>query len=129
MKLSTHFSLGEFASKDGSRTPADVQKNLSELAENLQVLRDHFGTSITINSGYRSPAHNEAVGGSKNSQHIKGTAADIVVQNVSPDEVARAIEQLIIDGKMQQGGIGLYKSFTHYDIRGMKARWDFRFQN
>jgi uncharacterized protein YcbK (DUF882 family) len=89
-------------------------------------LRDHFASSITVNSGYRSPAHNEAVGGGKESQHLKGKAADIVIAGVSPDDVADTIEQFIIDGKMTQGGIGRYKSFTHYDIRGTKARWDYR---
>ena len=126
MKFATNFSLKEFRSKDGSVTPPDVQTNLARLSENLQVIRDHFGAPITINSGYRSPAHNKSEGGSKNSQHLLGLAADIVVLGAHPDEVVKVILQLINDGKISEGGIGRYKSFTHYDIRGTAARWDFR---
>jgi len=50
-------------------------------------------------------------------------AADIKVAGMSPDEVRAAILQLIDEGKMQQGGLGRYRSFTHYDVRTRKARW------
>lgn len=43
----------------------------------LQPLRDALGCPIIINSGYRNPAYNESVGGVKNSQHLRGCAADI----------------------------------------------------
>ncbi len=48
-------------------------------------------------SGYRSPAHNKALGGVDGSQHTKGTAADIVVRGVSPLEVAQYAEHLMPD--------------------------------
>jgi hypothetical protein len=41
-------------------------------------------------------------------------------------QVYDAIEHLIINGDMLQGGLGIYNNFCHYDIRGKKARWDFR---
>jgi uncharacterized protein YcbK (DUF882 family) len=50
-------------------------------------------------------------------------AADIKVKGLTPLEVYNAIEKLIADGKMKQGGLGLYRSWVHYDIRGVKARW------
>jgi len=90
------------------------------------VLREHFQKPITINSGYRSPEHNEKIGGSKKSQHLLGKAADVVIEGVSPDDVADAIEFLIENKMMKQGGLGRYDSFTHYDIRGKKSRWDNR---
>jgi len=124
--MTKNFLLSEFRSKDGSNTPPPVVNNLIRLAENLEALRAHFGRPISINSGYRSPVHNEKVGGSKNSQHLTGKAADIVIKDTHPDQVADAIETLIAEGKMSEGGLGRYKSFTHYDIRGTKARWDFR---
>lgn len=125
-QLTNNFSKSEFDSKDGSTMPADVLKNIQELAKNLQVLRDFLGKKITINSGYRSPKYNATIkNASPNSQHILGKAADIVIQGVSPKKVAQTIENLIKEGKMKQGGIGIYKTFTHYDIRGVKARWDF----
>lgn len=122
-KLTNNFSLEEFKCKDGSDIPNDVLPNIIQLAKNLQVLRDYLGKSITINSGYRSPKYNAKIGGVKNSQHVKGKASDIVVKGMTPKEVALVIEGLIEQGKMMQGGLGIYPNFTHYDIRGIKARW------
>lgn len=122
-KLTNNFSLEEFKCKDGSDIPNDILPNIIQLAKNLQVLRDYLGKSIIINSGYRSPKYNAKIGGVKNSQHVKGKASDIVVKGMTPKEVASAIENLINQGKMMQGGLGIYPNFTHYDIRGIKARW------
>jgi uncharacterized protein YcbK (DUF882 family) len=124
MRLSTNFSLPEFASKDGSDFPEDVKINLSELAHNLQALRDHFGKSITITSGYRSEAHNVRIAGARDSFHVRGMAADLKISGIAPRIVYNAIELLIKLGKMKEGGLGLYNSWVHYDIRGKKIRWD-----
>lgn len=123
MKLTKNFELSEFRSKDGAETPASVIPNLKELAINLQVLRDHLGKPVKVNSGYRSPAHNMNVGGAHNSQHLYGRAADIVVDGYTPFQVAGIIEKLITEGKMKDGGLGLYRSFVHYDVRERRARW------
>lgn len=123
MKLTENFSASEFACKDGSETPCEVLVNLKEVALNLQVLRDHFDRPIKINSGYRSPSHNKAVGGAKNSQHVLGKAADIVVIGIPVLEVHATIENLIKAGKMKNGGLGLYRNFVHYDVRDYAARW------
>jgi uncharacterized protein YcbK (DUF882 family) len=124
--MTEHFSREEFRSKDGAYFPKQVQDNLQILAEQLEVLREHFQLPININSGYRSPEHNAKVGGAENSQHLLGKAADVVIDGVSPDEVADAIEFLIDNKMMKQGGLGRYVDFTHYDIRGKKSRWDKR---
>jgi len=120
-----NFSLSEFACKDGTAVPEKYYDNVWELMQNLQVLRDYFGVPITINSGYRTEKHNAKIGGSKNSQHLLAKASDIVVKGISPLEVYQTIEKLIENGKIKQGGLGLYKTFVHYDIRGIKARWTF----
>jgi uncharacterized protein YcbK (DUF882 family) len=125
-KITENFSLQEFNSKCGRLMPNNVMINIIELAKNLQVLRDEVKRPITITSGYRSPEHNAKVGGAKNSQHTQGTAADIKVSGMTPKEVALAIEKLIEQGKMKQGGIGIYKSWVHYDIffdGKNKRRW------
>lgn len=122
-KITKNFSLEEFKCKDGSDIPNNVLPNIIELANNLQVLRDAIGKPITINSGYRSPKYNAKIGGVKNSQHVKGKASDLRVAGVTPKELALIIEGLIEQGKMKQGGIGVYPNFTHYDIRNIKARW------
>ena len=123
MKLSINFSLSEFACNDGSETPCEVQVNLKEVALNLQQLRDYLGVPITVNSGYRSPAYNKKVGGASKSQHLLGKAADITVPNKRPVQVKAIIEKLISEGKMKNGGIGLYPTFVHYDVRDLPARW------
>jgi hypothetical protein len=46
------------------------------------------------------------------------------VKGMTPKQVLLVIERLIKEGKMMQGGIGVYNTFTHYDIRGTKARWN-----
>jgi uncharacterized protein YcbK (DUF882 family) len=123
MILTKNFNKQEFDSKDGAEMPLEVLQNIKELATNLQVLRDELKAPITINSGYRSPKHNAKIGGAKRSQHLLGTASDIVVSGHTPQEVAFVIEELIRSGKMKQGGLKAYNSFTHYDIRGVRARW------
>ena len=65
-------------------------------------------------------AANKKVGGAKYSQHVQGKAADIVISGVTPYEVAKYAESL------GAGGIGLYNSFTHVDVRPGKSRWDQR---
>lgn len=122
-KLTKNFSLQEFNSKCGRDIPNEILPNIIELAKNLQVLRDEVNKPISITSGYRSPEHNAKVKGAKNSQHIKGTAADIKVKGMTPKEVALVIEGLIEQGKIKEGGIGIYRTWVHYDIRGKKARW------
>jgi len=124
MKLTENFSKAEFDSKDGSQMPDDVLENVKLLAEQLQFLRDYLQKPIHINSGYRSPSHNTAIGGSKTSQHLKGKAADIVINGMLPIEVYHLIAMLIDDGEISEGGLGLYNTFVHYDIRGNRARWE-----
>ena len=85
MKLSKNLSLGEFTnSQTAKRRGIDNTPTIEHLeaakalAENIfQPMRDHFGKPIWISSGYRSKALNEAIGGSKTSQHSKGEAIDI----------------------------------------------------
>ena len=123
MKLTKNFSKHEFDSKDGAEMPLEVLQNIKKLAENLQVLRDELKAPITINSGYRSQKHNAKIGGANKSQHLLGNASDIVVDGYTPQEVSLVIEDLIREGKMLQGGLKAYDTFTHYDIRQVKARW------
>jgi uncharacterized protein YcbK (DUF882 family) len=123
MKITNNFNLQEFESKCGREMPSQVVTNIIELAKNLQVLRDEVKKSIQITSGYRSPEHNAKVKGAKNSMHVLGMAADIKVAGMTPKQVAEVIERLIAEKKMKEGGIGIYKTWLHYDYRNTKARW------
>lgn len=119
----THFSISEFHSKDGKAVPNAVKGNIQSLMEQLEVIRAAFGGKpITINSGWRSHAHNKKIGGRPQSRHLCGQAADIVVKGVSPSIVHSKILQLIAQGKIIDGGVGRYNSFTHYDISNSR-RW------
>ena len=96
---------------------------LQKLANNLQVLRDALNASVSINIAYRPKWYELSKGRSGNSKHCKCEAADITVDGYTPQQVNSKIEELIKSGEMDQGGLGAYNSFTHYDIRGNKARW------
>lgn len=125
MKLTEHFSLDEL-NKHKFDLPDEVLDNLKMLAVQLEIVRAHFNVPVTINSGYRNLEYNRNIGSKDTSQHVKGTAADIVIKDVSPDEVADAIEFLINTGMLKEGGVGRYNTFTHYDIRGSRARWNYK---
>jgi zinc D-Ala-D-Ala carboxypeptidase len=100
MRLSTNFSLQEFIkSQTATRQGLDNTPNEEHLAsakvlfENVvQKVRDHFGVTV-INSGYRGPALNEAVGGSTKSQHCKGEAVDIECPGTPNYDVANWIKE------------------------------------
>ncbi len=123
MKLEENFSLHEFQCKDGTGVPEELMENVKKLARNLQVLRDHLKRPITVMSGYRTPAYNKKCGGAPKSQHLLATAADLIVSGMTSLEVRDAIIQLIKEGKMDSGGVGIYPTFVHYDVRGRNARW------
>lgn len=115
-KISTNFRVREFACTDGS-DPIFVD---SELVGVLQKIRNHFGAAVTITSAYRTPARNKSVGGTAHSQHLYGRAADISVRGISPAKVAAYAEKILPN----KGGIGIYDSFTHIDVRQDKSRWN-----
>ena len=125
MKLTENFSLSEL-NKHNFKMSDEVLDNLKMLAVQLEIVRAHFNVPVTINSGYRNIEYNRNIGSKDTSQHVKGTAADIVVKGVSPDEVADALEFLINTGMLKEGGVGRYNTFTHYDIRGTRARWNYK---
>lgn len=123
VQLSANFKSTEFDCHGKgccSETPIDPR-----LVEVLQNVRDHFGVSVNLNCGFRCPTHNAKVSGaSKNSKHMLGQAADIVVKGVHPVRVARYIET--IPGFA--GRIGCYtwddkgNGFVHVDVRGTNSR-------
>ncbi|WP_295581077.1 D-Ala-D-Ala carboxypeptidase family metallohydrolase [uncultured Oscillibacter sp.] len=116
--LSANFKVSEFACRDGS----DQVLISDELVTLLQKIRDHFGVPVVINSAYRTQAYNAKVGGAARSQHLLGTAADITLAGVTPLKVAQYAEFL----QPKAGGIGVYRTFTHVDVRAARSRWDSR---
>jgi len=124
MNLSENFTLEEMiASETAARhhidqTPSnDVLMNLRRLALFLEDVRKLLDKPIHINSACRSPLANEAVGGKKTSQHCRGTAADIKVKGMTPDQVVRAI---IKSGLQYDQVIREFDSWTHVSISNGK---------
>ena len=115
-KLSANFKVKEFACTDGS-DPIFID---SDLVEVLQKIRSHFGKPVTITSAYRTPTKNKACGGTAYSQHLYGKACDIKSGGVEPKRVAAYAEKLL----KNKGGIGIYSTFTHIDVRSTKSRWN-----
>jgi hypothetical protein len=99
MNLSANFSLKELTKSDTAtrlgidNTPDDEAiDNLKTLCDKvLQPVRDHFGKTVTVNSGFRSSETNQATGGSKSSDHVKGQAADIEIPGVANADLAQWI--------------------------------------
>ena len=104
--------------------PAEYHANVQELANNLQVLRDELRQPVKILSGYRTPEWNAHIGGAPQSQHKVAKAGDLQVAGLSPVNLHNTIERLIAEGKMKEGGLGLYPTWVHYDVRGTRARWN-----
>ena len=124
-QLSPAFRVREFRCRDGTDTIL-IDEGLVVL---LQCIREHFGKPVHITSGYRTAAHNAAVGGSKSSQHLLGRAADFYVEGVDVATVA-AYAEALLPGR---GGIGRYPKdakhptrktgWVHIDTRANKSRW------
>jgi uncharacterized protein YcbK (DUF882 family) len=116
-KISSHFRRSEFSCTCSCGfNSVDV-----ELVELLEKIRAYFDDRpVTITSGNRCKKKNNSVGSKTTSQHTKGTACDFKIKGVEP--------QLIYDyiDEWHEGGLGIYKTWVHLDVRGIKARWDSR---
>ena len=115
--LSKHFNRSEFECRCGCG--ADTVD--AELITVLEDIREHFNMPVHSSSGIRCKKYNatKKVGGGTNSQHLKGKAADITIDNISPLGVLNYLASKYPD----KYGIGRYQSFTHIDVRADRARW------
>jgi peptidoglycan hydrolase-like protein with peptidoglycan-binding domain len=128
----TAFTANEFLVKGGAHAsnhlntdpPEVLWPNIVKTVQVLVELKKRLGNAaVTLNSVYRSRAYNESVGGARDSQHMKFTAADIVVHDGrAPSDWARALHGMR-NAAFFSGGIGLYGSFVHVDTRGYNADW------
>ena len=115
--LSKNFSISEFTCPCCGKAVIKM-----ELVRGLQELRDLADRPIRITSGYRCEKHNAAVGGEKNSLHLEGKAADIVIEGLTVQEMAELAEKVEV---FRDGGIGVYpkEGYIHVDIRKERTRW------
>lgn len=115
-QISEHFKVREFAQKDFRCDKVIVD---TELINVLEDIRAHFNKPVNVTSGYRTPEYNTKIGGVKNSQHTKGTAADIKISGIP----AKKVQKYLKHKYPNKYGIGSYSTFTHIDVRAKKARW------
>lgn len=118
MQLSKNFDSSEFACGCG----CGYDSVSIELVNGLQKLRDLIDKPVNVTSGCRCKKHNEAIGGSPNSYHLLGMAADVTVWGMDPRSLYHYAEYI---GMFRNGGIGIYpeNGFVHVDMRGDYARW------
>lgn len=112
--LSKNFQVKEFSCNDGSD---EIYIDM-KLVSILQNIRDHFGKPVTITSAYRTVTHNARVGGASRSFHLKGMAADIMIEGISTSRVAVYAESIGVLG------IGMYSDFNHIDTRTYQSYWN-----
>lgn len=114
VQLARHFKVKEFACKDGSQV-VFIDDYLYTV---LDILRHKLEKPVIITSGYRTPEWNAKCGGAKYSYHMRGMAADIRVNGISPKELANKLNEIVPDGC----GIIVYNSWVHFDVRTRKYR-------
>lgn len=114
VKLGRYFKVREFSCKDGSQV-VFIEDHLYTV---LDILRHKLGKPVIITSGYRTPEWNAKCNGAKYSYHMRGMAADIRVDGVSPKELANKLNEIVPD----DCGIIVYKGWVHFDVRNSKYR-------
>ncbi|MQQ09119.1 DUF882 domain-containing protein [Epibacterium sp. SM1979] len=114
-----NFSPEEIACRGTSKVGIDF-----DAMEKLQALRNRLGTPIILNSAYRSPEHNSAVGGATRSQHLKAKAFDVSMANHDPEQFELAARAVGFTG------FGFYKrnNFIHIDT-GPDREWGDRWKS
>lgn len=105
-----------------SEPPRAIWTNIIPTLKVVDKLTDITGIKFEVNSSYRSPAYNAAVGGEKNSWHMKFVAMDISSPKMAPPQVHSTLTQMRNSGVFS-GGLGLYGTFVHVDTRGTNVDW------
>jgi len=100
--------------------PPRLWPNILDTLDVLEWLRDRIGEPYNLNSGFRSPTYNSKIGGAASSQHLVFRATDGWAEETPPKEIADLLEE---HPQAHLLGIGRYKTFTHLDTRGQRARW------
>jgi uncharacterized protein YcbK (DUF882 family) len=131
----SHFKSHEWLTKGASHSqrtsrafglntdpPPELWQNSIPLLKTVDHLRAICGSRIVITSAYRSPAYNRAIGGANESWHTKFLAADLIPLDITPRKLHWFAREFRAAQNFR-GGLGLYRSFVHIDVRGRNADW------
>jgi uncharacterized protein YcbK (DUF882 family) len=128
-RLSKHFVIEEFDCHDGTQVASRDHDGLEYLTRKfLELLRAKFG-AVHVNSGYRPAGYNRSIGGASNSFHVYSShdgndqAADVTCERGTPTQWHAHLAGIRKNKRNGKGGLGLYGSFVHVDIRDYKADW------
>jgi uncharacterized protein YcbK (DUF882 family) len=128
-RLSKHFVVEEFDCHDGSRVAERDYNGLEYLCRVfLEPLRAKYGR-VHVNSGFRTPSYNRKIGGAAQSFHIytmhdgNDQAADVTCTKGDPRGWHAYLNSIRRKERGGKGGLGLYPSFVHVDIRDYQANW------
>ena len=109
VQLTENFKSAEFKSRNYPVVFIDT-----DLVKILQGIRNAFGKPVNINSGFRTYEHNKSVGGSTNSAHLLGKAADISIRGIKAADLARGAAALY--GRTSAIGLHEPENYVHIDI-------------
>ena len=127
-----HFAADEFLIRNtrgkvtNSLPPRELWENIIQTALVIDEIREIAAAPIKIHSAYRSPEYNKAVGGERNSFHMRFMALDFSCSKKTPKElqkIAKSLRGKKFGGRVFRGGIGLYPTFLHVDCRATEANW------
>jgi uncharacterized protein YcbK (DUF882 family) len=128
-RLSKHFVVEEFDCRDGTKVSPRDYNGLEYLCKTfLEPLREKYG-SVKVNSGFRTASYNARIGGASKSYHVytmhdgDDQAADITCARGRPSDWHKTLAYLRQKYRGGKGGLGLYSSFCHVDIRDYKSDW------
>lgn len=106
--------------KLNTEPPEELWNNIWKTIEVADKARHKHGKPIKINSAYRSPKYNKAVGGASKSFHTGFSALDL--RTTAPKQLHKILLEMRNKGEFK-GGLGLYPTFVHVDTRGYNADW------
>jgi uncharacterized protein YcbK (DUF882 family) len=128
-RLSAHFVVEEFDCRDGTKVQARDYGGLQYLCRTfLEPLRAKYGP-VSVHSGFRTPSYNAKVGGARKSFHVytehdgNDQAADVSCARGRPADWHRTLSAIRASKRKGNGGLGLYRTFCHVDIRDYPSNW------